>query len=965
MGSDMGILFSILGVIAGITLFVLALVFVAVPVFKGIGWSITGIFRLIGWLIMHIVEFVGGVLGDTLRFVGSMLVMLVLMPLVPLNIVIGRWSAAGHFAESIKRECSVGAACVYRAVLRRPLKFLLLDGVLEGLEQRLPEAMAHAPGSDQPSRRIGQFDGYSIVGSLRSGGSGAKLYVAQPSDDKRRKHHMPERVVIKAFALTEGSSLPQIVRESRALECAKQLGHVLEHGMDDHRFFYVMPYHPGEHLGVLTRQFHAECGGRGLDRRHLHNVMSHTHDLLATLSAYHKGGLWHKDVKPENVIVHDGRAHLVDLGLVTPLRSAMTLTTHGTEYFRDPEMVRQALRGVKVHQVDGAKFDIYAVGAVLYFMIENTFPAHGGLSRVTMPSPEALRWIVRRAMTDYNQRYENADAMLSDVGYVMSASDPHAVKPADLPSMRGFGVAGEAGSAQPQAHTLPHSGEQGAKDHVAAAVSAAGAAVASAMSAVGAAFGSGAGAAAGAKAAASPAGEGVKGFGIHAGIGDNGPFAKIGNFDTSAAGASAASGKSSKPKIVVTNWWTGAYRVEDEDVANGGAAAVNADGIPFAQPVDAAEARMFRGHASAFRAQADEFRRKVRDGTMSARRAAKEQIRAAKERAREMRARASAHRRNVAMGGTRHPSMSPWLFVIGFFVLVLLGGGLMMTFLTARIVNSGSAPMVSSGPGAPLLLVLNGGDPGSPRVQQRIQKIVDQRRQQGYDVITSTAGDADLCALIDQWWDDPKGPADQAIEEVLARKNAYGILQVSISGDARRDKNIKEQVVYSNRPGAKERRRINVQAILPDGPAPTAAYLLINDHPAKVDPEVEAVINETIAAYRRKGWDLKVADDVEVQVRKLLPPGKIESAATLPFMLRQVLEQAEMGGVVRIEAAPGEGKPRDRVVVTIINGEDVPKLPGPAQAAPDVEPTEGPTSESETSDAAGALSAARAEAVAG
>ena len=116
-------------------------------------------------------------------------------------------------------------------------------------------------------------------------------------------------------------------------------------------------------------------------------------------------GLWHKDVKPDNIIVHDDRAHLVDLGLVTPMRSAMTLTTHGTEYFRDPEMVRLALKGVKVHQVDGAKFDIYAVGAVLYSIIENSFPAHGGLSQVSKRCPESLRWVIRRSMTDYDKRY--------------------------------------------------------------------------------------------------------------------------------------------------------------------------------------------------------------------------------------------------------------------------------------------------------------------------------------------------------------------------------------------------------------------------------------------------------------------------------------------------------------------------------------------------------------------------------
>jgi hypothetical protein len=165
--------------------------------------------------------------------------------------------------------------------------------------------------------------------------------------------------------------------------------------------------------------------------------MKYTADLLHTLDAYHQGGLWHKDVKPDNIIIHDDTAHLVDLGLVTPLRSAMTLTTHGTEYFRDPEMVRMALKGVKVHQVDGARFDIYAVGAVMYSVIENSFPAHGGLSQISRRCPDALRWIVRRAMTDYDKRYLRASDMLADLEVVRSAPDPFAVRLADLPSVRG------------------------------------------------------------------------------------------------------------------------------------------------------------------------------------------------------------------------------------------------------------------------------------------------------------------------------------------------------------------------------------------------------------------------------------------------------------------------------------------------------------------------------------------------
>jgi len=212
---------------------------------------------------------------------------------------------------------------------------------------------------------------------------------------------------------------------------------VLEHDLDEHRFFYVMPYHEGDHLGLITRQMHGKSDANGLNVRQLGTVFGYVEDLLGTLAEYHRGGLWHKDVKPENIIIHDGEAHLVDLGLVTPLRSAMTLTTHGTEYFRDPEMVRMALRGVKVHQVDGAKFDIYAVGAVLYSIIENSFPAHGGLSQVSKRCPESLRWVIRRSMADYDKRYTTAQQMLDDLEAIQMADDPFGVKPVALPSMGG------------------------------------------------------------------------------------------------------------------------------------------------------------------------------------------------------------------------------------------------------------------------------------------------------------------------------------------------------------------------------------------------------------------------------------------------------------------------------------------------------------------------------------------------
>lgn len=429
----MAIQTTLLAVVIGIVAAVLASVFGAIVLVR--------VLKLIGLLATHVAQFIGGMLSDTLRFVGAIVLMLVLAPLVLGSVVIGRWSAAAHFGRAVKNEIKTACLSIYRVIIGHPFRLIGLKSVIEGLENRLPQVIAEAPGPDKPSRRrVGMFDGYTIVGSLPGGGSGGRLYIAEPDELKRAAFVRQglddvEQVVIKSFSLADGSSLPQIVRESRALDAAKKLGLVLEHELTEERFFYVMRYVPGESLSTLTTRMHGLSGGNGLDDAHLRQALGYIADLLRALDTYHHGGLWHKDVKPDNIIVDGREAHLVDFGLVTPLRSAMTLTTHGTEYFRDPELVRQALRGVKVHQIDGTKFDIYAAGAVLYSVIENSFPAHGGLSQITKRCPEAVRWIVRRAMTDYDKRYATAAEMLGDLEAVLRAPNMFDVRPIDLPSM--------------------------------------------------------------------------------------------------------------------------------------------------------------------------------------------------------------------------------------------------------------------------------------------------------------------------------------------------------------------------------------------------------------------------------------------------------------------------------------------------------------------------------------------------
>ncbi|MBX3354549.1 MAG: hypothetical protein KF724_02495 [Phycisphaeraceae bacterium] len=430
---------------------------------------------LIFRLIARLFACVFGVIGDVVGAAVNLLVAPINLARAVVLLVFARFPKADLAARSFHNNLVSCGLRLWSAAVQRPLRVLGIEvppdrrrqpafapamaapgGAFPGAPQQVmadrpapppppPPPVPNGAGDasrspwPDPLSLVTGFAGYTIDGRLPTGGSGAKLYIATPERAKRASlKGMPERVVIKSFAIGEGSTLPQIVRESRSLDAARSLGLVLDHAFEPHRFWYAMPHYEGPSLGhfatVKHRGVAAEAALPAEAQRELVSLMA---DVVESLSRFHRAGLWHKDIKPDNIIVSRGRAQVIDVGLVTPLASSFTLTTHGTEYFRDPEMVRQALRGTKVNEVDGARFDIYSAGAVLYSVLENTFPAHGGLSAFTKPSPEALRWIVRRAMADYSKRYPSAEAMLADLKYLLAAGDLSAVRPAALPSMRG------------------------------------------------------------------------------------------------------------------------------------------------------------------------------------------------------------------------------------------------------------------------------------------------------------------------------------------------------------------------------------------------------------------------------------------------------------------------------------------------------------------------------------------------
>lgn len=113
------------------------------------------------------------------------------------------------------------------------------------------------------------------------------------------------------------------------------------------------------------------------------DAIEYTHQLLSALSAAHELGVVHRDVKPENLFLHQAPERprmlkVLDFGFARVLPQASerapqplvqptaTGAVVGTPRFASPE----ALQGAKVDH----RSDLFSAGAVLYFMLTGRGP---------------------------------------------------------------------------------------------------------------------------------------------------------------------------------------------------------------------------------------------------------------------------------------------------------------------------------------------------------------------------------------------------------------------------------------------------------------------------------------------------------------------------------------------------------------------------------------------------------------
>lgn len=232
----------------------------------------------------------------------------------------------------------------------------------------------------------------------------------------------------------EGNDFAErFVREARA---AARLSHpnvvaVHDQGEDDGIVYLAMEYVPGRTLRDVVND---EAPLPPLQ------ALAWIEPVLEALSAAHRSGLVHRDVKPENVLIStptDGtppQVKVADFGLA----KAVDATTHhtatgvviGSISYLAPELVMQGRFDARV--------DVYAVGVVLYELLTRRKP-HEADSQIQVaykhvhedvPVPSALvpgipgfvdALVARATARDGDQRPADAAVLLHHVRRVMQA----------------------------------------------------------------------------------------------------------------------------------------------------------------------------------------------------------------------------------------------------------------------------------------------------------------------------------------------------------------------------------------------------------------------------------------------------------------------------------------------------------------------------------------------------------------
>lgn len=257
---------------------------------------------------------------------------------------------------------------------------------------------------------------YRLVEQIGIGG----MAIVYRAIDQRTGHNVAVKVLRPEF----NQDAEFVGRFQREAEAASKMTHhnivnLLDVGMDGDNRYLVMEYVQGKTLKELIKE-------KG--RLSPQVAAQITIRILSALQHAHQNGIIHRDIKPQNILVHaDGHIKVSDFGIARMANSS-TLTkgdsVMGSVHYFSPEQASG--------QVAGVTSDLYSVGVVMYEMLTGHVPFDGDspvavamqhlharpapIENFAPDSPPAINHVCMMAMEkNPKYRYQSAREMAAEL----------------------------------------------------------------------------------------------------------------------------------------------------------------------------------------------------------------------------------------------------------------------------------------------------------------------------------------------------------------------------------------------------------------------------------------------------------------------------------------------------------------------------------------------------------------------
>jgi serine/threonine protein kinase len=299
---------------------------------------------------------------------------------------------------------------------------------------------------------------YRITAQLGKGGMG-EVYAAEDTKLDRKV----ALKILPAEMATDAERRMRFEREAKAVAALNHPNIVTIHSVEESEgtHFITMELVEGKPLSALIPK-------SGMT---LNDILGRAIDLSEAVSAAHKQGITHRDLKPDNVMVgQDGRLKVLDFGLAKLREESQTKapdTRLPTETPTEAGRVMGTVAYMSPEQAEGkpvdARSDVFSMGILLYEMATGRRPFEGDTHVSTMSAilrdnptsvtelnealPRHLGRIIKRCMAkEPDRRYQTAVDLRNELVGLREELASGEIEP---------GIAAAASARRPRPRWLP------------------------------------------------------------------------------------------------------------------------------------------------------------------------------------------------------------------------------------------------------------------------------------------------------------------------------------------------------------------------------------------------------------------------------------------------------------------------------------------------------------------------------